>query len=131
MVKNSPTMAEGFPTMAGDFPPVVAGVPTMIADIPTMIAGVPTMVEIDCSWIFILFNKLIIIFDHGRKGFANCFCLSANGFTSPTIFFVSLPKVFVFSPTAGRLRPLSLFHRPWSLCLRALSSGLRQRFPIP
>jgi hypothetical protein len=81
------------------------------------------MVEIDCSWIFILFNKLITVSDHGRKGFANCFCLSANGFMSPTIVFVSLPKVFVFSPTAGRLRP-------WSERLRQLFLSLRKRFHV-
>ena len=72
------------------------------------------MVEIGYSWIFILVNKLIIVSDHGRKGFANCFCLSANGFMSPTMVFASSPMFLC-------LRPLSL---PLHQCFCVSDHGL-------
>jgi hypothetical protein len=82
----------------------------------------PTIGKIVCRRIIILFNKIAIVSDHGRKGFADCFCLSANGFVSPTIVFVS-------SLTAGRLRQC--------FCLSAngfvpspMFLSLRQRFHV-
>jgi hypothetical protein len=50
-----------------------------------------TKVKIDCRRILLLFNELIIVSDHGRQGFADWFCLSANGFMSATIVFASSP----------------------------------------
>jgi hypothetical protein len=127
---------------------------------PTIGKVSPTIGKIVYRRIIILFNKIAIVSDHGRKGFADWFCLSANGFVSPTIVFVSsltagrlrqcfylfangiVPSpmflslrqryrdfdhclcffanrgptstiVFISSPTAGCLRPLDSFHRPW------------------
>jgi hypothetical protein len=80
----SATIGKAFPTIGKVFP-------TIGKIIPTIGKIVSTMVEIDLLWIFLLFNKLIIVSDHGRKGFADWFCLSANGFVSPTIVFASSP----------------------------------------
>jgi hypothetical protein len=100
---------------------------------PTIGKVIPTIGKIDRRWIFLLFNKIDAVSDHGRKGFTDWFCLKiivgvsspmflslrqrfyvfahclylfANGFVSSTIVFAS-------SLRAGRLRPLSL-----SLCQR-------------
>jgi hypothetical protein len=64
---------------------------------PTIGKVSPTIGKIVYRLIILLFNKIAIVSDHGRRGFADWFCLSANGFVSPTIVFVS-------SLTAGRLR---------------------------
>jgi hypothetical protein len=71
--------------------------PTIGKAFPTIGKAFPTIGKIVCRRILLLFNKIAIVSDHGRKGFADWFCLSANGFVSPTIVFVS-------SLTAGRLR---------------------------
>jgi hypothetical protein len=99
------------------------------------------MVEIGHSWIFILFNKLIIVSDHGRKGFANCFCLSVNGFMSPTMVFASSPMFLCLRPWSESctncfylfansfMSPTMVFaSSPMFLSLRPLSLLLRQRF---
>jgi len=57
----------------------------------------PTIGKIDCRRIVLLFNKIAIVFDHGRQGFADWFCLSANSFVSPPMFLA-------LRLTAGRLR---------------------------
>jgi hypothetical protein len=57
----------------------------------------PTIGKIDCRRIVLLFNKIAIVFDHGRQGFADWFCLFANSFVSPPMFLA-------LRLTAGRLR---------------------------
>jgi hypothetical protein len=86
----------------------------MVKAPPTMVKAPPTMVEIDSRWIFILFNKLILVFDHGREGSDHGLCLFANVFVSPTMGFVS-------SPMFSCLRPWSLLLRQ---CFRVSGHGL-------
>jgi hypothetical protein len=47
--------------------------PTIGKVSPTIGKIIPTMVEIDRLWILLLFNKIAIVSDHGRKGFADWF----------------------------------------------------------
>jgi hypothetical protein len=96
----------------------------------------PTIGKIDCRRIVLLFNKIAIVFNHGRQGFADWFCLSANSFVSPPMFLA-------LRLTAGRLR--ECFWRfpqrycafadvfgspPMVSCLRRLSLPLRQCFCV-
>jgi hypothetical protein len=58
---------------------------------PTIGKIISTMVEIERLWILLLFNKIAIVSDHGRKGFADWFCLSANGIVSSPMFLALRP----------------------------------------
>jgi hypothetical protein len=53
---------------------------------PTIGKAFPTIGKIGYPGIALLFNKIDIVSDHGRKGFADWFCLFANSFVSPPIF---------------------------------------------
>jgi hypothetical protein len=64
---------------------------------PTIGKAFPTIGKIVCRRIVLLFNKIDIVFDHGRQGFADWFCLSAISFVSPQMFLA-------LRLTAGRLR---------------------------
>jgi hypothetical protein len=96
----------------------------------------PTIGKIDCRRIVLLFNKIAIVFDHGRQGFADWFCLSANSFASPPMFLA-------LRLTAGRLRECfwrfpqrycdfadSFGSPPMVSCLRPSSLALRQCFCV-
>jgi hypothetical protein len=60
---------------------------------PTIGKAFPTIGKIVCRRIVLLFNKIDIVSDHGRQGFADWFCLSANVFISP-LMFLSLRQCF-------------------------------------
>ena len=86
---------------------VVRTILTKVKTIPTMVKTIPQIGKIACRRIFLLFNKLISVSDHGRKGCANWFCLSANGGASLTIGFVS-PPTGIVSPTIVLVSPLTV-----------------------
>jgi hypothetical protein len=69
----SSTIGKAFPTIGKAF--------------PTIGKAFPTIGKIVCRRIVLLFNKIAIVSDHGRQGFADWFCLYANSFVSPPIFW--------------------------------------------
>jgi hypothetical protein len=53
---------------------------------PTIGKVSPTIGKIDRRRIALLINKIAIVSDDGRRGFADWFCLSAIGVVSPQMF---------------------------------------------
>jgi hypothetical protein len=91
--------------------------PTIGKVLPTIGKVSPTIDKIDRRRIDILINKIDIVSDHGRQGFADWFCLSAIGIVSPTMVFVSTPNGIVSPPMFLALRSTALCLRPWFLFL--------------
>jgi len=64
----------------------------------------PTIGKMVCRRIVLLFNKIAVVSDHGRKGSADRFCLSAECFCLSANVFISSPMFLSLRPIFLSLR---------------------------